>query len=147
MERVVEQLDVIRPSVLGKLSQSLDVAFKGSIRQEAERTRKRNRIFQTLFTADLARDPSNDRALQVYNYSVGRIASLLQSTGKLSRAGAVTLGTGASAYKLTFTSDVKDFADPQTSHFIPADELAISGKYYTRRIRREGIARRHAEQQ
>jgi hypothetical protein len=59
----------------------------------------------------------------------------------------VTLGTGASAYKLTFTSDVKDFADPQTSHFIPADELAISGKYYTRRIRREGIARRHAEQQ
>jgi hypothetical protein len=34
----------------------------------------------------------------------------------------VTVGTGAIAYKLTFTSDVKDFADPQTSHFIPADD-------------------------
>jgi hypothetical protein len=51
----------------------------------------------------------------------------------------VTVGTGAGAYKLTFTSDVKDFADPKTSHFIPADELAVSGKYYTQRIRREGI--------
>jgi hypothetical protein len=89
--------------------------------------------------ADLARDPPDDRAVEVYNYSVGRIASLLQSTGKLPRSGAVTIGTGASAYELTFTSDVKDFADPQSSHFIPADELAISGKYYIGRIRREGI--------
>jgi triacylglycerol esterase/lipase EstA (alpha/beta hydrolase family) len=89
--------------------------------------------------ADLARNPSNDRAVQVYNYSVGRIASLLQSTGKLLRSGPVTVGTGAGAYKLRFTSDVSDFADPQSAHFIPADELAISGKYYTRRIRRDGI--------
>jgi hypothetical protein len=91
--------------------------------------------------ADLTRDPSNDRAIQVYNYSVGRITSLLQSTGKLPRAGAVSIGAGASAsaYHLTFTSQVRDFADPQTAHFIPADELAISGKYYTQRIRRDGI--------
>jgi hypothetical protein len=89
--------------------------------------------------ADLTRNPSNDRAVTVYDYSVGRIASLLQSTGKLPRAGAVTVRTGLGVYKVTFTSDLRDFGDPQSSHFIPADELAISGKYYTRRIRREGI--------
>jgi pimeloyl-ACP methyl ester carboxylesterase len=89
--------------------------------------------------ADLTRDPSNDRAVQVYNYAVGRITSLLQSTGKLPRAGAVSIGGGASAYHLTFSSEVRDFADPRTAHFIPADELAISGKYYTQRIRRDGI--------
>jgi pimeloyl-ACP methyl ester carboxylesterase len=89
--------------------------------------------------ADLARDPANERAVQVYNYSIGRITSLLQSTGKLPRAGAVSIGAGASAYQLTFASEVRDFADPQTAHFIPADELAISGKYYTQRIRRDGI--------
>jgi hypothetical protein len=70
--------------------------------------------------ADLRRDPSNDRAVQVYNYSVGRITSLLQSTGKLPLAGAVSIGAGASAYRLTFTSEVRDFADPRTAHFIPA---------------------------
>jgi hypothetical protein len=43
------------------------------------------------------------------------------------------------AYKLTFTSDVEAFADPEACHFIPADELAFSGKDYTQRIRREGI--------
>ena len=89
--------------------------------------------------ADLTRDPSNDRAVQIYNYSVGQITSLLQSTGKLPRAGAVSIGAGVSAYRLTFSSEVKDFADPQTAHLIPADELAISGKYYTQRIRRDGI--------
>jgi hypothetical protein len=106
-------------------------------RQDPEAALSQNLEIAATAWADLTRNPSNDRAVQVYNCSVGRIASLLQSTGKLPRAGAVTVGTGASAYKLTFTSDVKDFADPQTSHFIPADELAISGKYYTRRIRRE----------
>jgi pimeloyl-ACP methyl ester carboxylesterase len=89
--------------------------------------------------ADLTRDPSNDRAVQVYDYAVGRITSLLQSTGKLPRAGAASIGAGASTYHLTFSSEVRDFADPQTAHFIPADELAISGKYYTQRIRRDGI--------
>src|SRR5260370_36552409 len=81
--------------------------------------------------ADLTRDPSNDRAVQVYNYSVGRITSLLQSTGKLPRAGAVTIGAGASAYQLTFTSGAKAFADPQPPHFIPPDDLQIPGKNYT----------------
>jgi hypothetical protein len=89
--------------------------------------------------ADLRGSPSNERAVEVYNYSVGRIVSLLQSTGKLPRTGDVTIGLDASAYKLTFTSEVKDFADPKTCHYIPADELAISGKDYTRRIRRAGI--------
>ena len=108
-------------------------------RQDPEAALSQNLEMSATAWADLARDPSNDRALRVYNYSVGRIVSLLQSTGKLPRAGAMTIGTGASAYKLTFRSDAKDFADPQTSHFIPADELAISGKVYTQRIRREGI--------
>jgi hypothetical protein len=63
------------------------------------------------------------------------MVSLLQSTGKLPQSGAVTIGTGVRA----FASDVKDFADPQTCHFIAADELAISGKDYTERVRREGI--------
>jgi triacylglycerol esterase/lipase EstA (alpha/beta hydrolase family) len=89
--------------------------------------------------ADLRRDPSNGDAVQVYNYSVGRIVSLLQSTGKLSQAGSVTISTGARGFKLAFTSDVKDFADTQSCHFIPADELAISGKDYVQRVRRDGI--------
>jgi len=89
--------------------------------------------------ADLGRDPSDGGAVQEYNYSVGRIVSLLQSTGKLSDAGSVKISTGARGYKLAFRSDVKDFAGTQSCHFIPADELAISGKDYTQRIRREGI--------
>jgi len=89
--------------------------------------------------ADLARDPSNVSAIQVYNYSVSRIVSLLQLTGNLPRAGAVVIRSPVNAYKLTFTSDAKNFADPQTSHFIPADELDLSGKVYTRRIRRDGV--------
>ena len=80
----------------------------------------------------------NGDAVQVYNYSVGRIVSLLQSTGKLSQAGSVTISTGARGFKLAFTSDVKDFADTQSCHFIPADELAISGKDYAQRVRRDG---------
>ena len=51
----------------------------------------------------------------------------------------MSIDAGASAYQLTFASEVRDFADSQTAHFIPADELAISGKYYTKRIRRDGI--------
>jgi len=43
------------------------------------------------------------------------------------------------AYKLAFTSEEKNFADPRICHFIPADEIALSGKDYTRRIRRQGI--------
>jgi triacylglycerol esterase/lipase EstA (alpha/beta hydrolase family) len=89
--------------------------------------------------ADLGRDPSDGGAVHEYNYSVGRIVSLLQSTGKLSDAGSVTISTGARGYKLAFRSDVKDFAGTQSCHFIPADELAISGKDYPQRIRREGI--------
>jgi hypothetical protein len=57
----------------------------------------------------------------------------------LERAGSVTIGTGANAYKLTFTSDLKAFADPRSCHFVPADELAISGKDFQQRVRRNGI--------
>lgn len=108
-------------------------------RQDPEAALSQNLEIAAIAWADLGRDPSNGRAVEVYNYSVGRIVSLLQSTGKLSHTGSVTMGTGMRGHKLTFTSDVKDFADPQTCHFIPADELAISGKNYTHRIRREGI--------
>jgi hypothetical protein len=55
--------------------------------------------------SDLKRDPADASARQLYNYSVARIVSLLQATGKLERAG--TIGTGANAYKLTFASDLK----------------------------------------
>src|SRR5271169_258291 len=89
--------------------------------------------------SDLKRDPANSGARQLYNYSVARIVSLLQATGKLERAGSVTIGTGANAYKLTFASELKAFADPRKCHFVPADELAISGKDFQQRVRRDGI--------
>jgi pimeloyl-ACP methyl ester carboxylesterase len=108
-------------------------------RQDPEAVLSKNLEIAATAWSDLARDPSNDRAVQAYNYSLGRIVSLLQSTGKLSRAGTVPIRSGTSAYKLTFTSDEKNFADPRICHFIPADELALSGKDYTRRIRRQGI--------
>jgi pimeloyl-ACP methyl ester carboxylesterase len=89
--------------------------------------------------SDLKRDPTDSGARQRYNYSVARIVSLLQATGKLERAGSVTIGTGANAYRLTFGSDIKFVADPRNCHFVPADELAISGKDYTNRVRTDGI--------
>src|SRR5271170_212712 len=89
--------------------------------------------------AELSRNPSNSSARLQYNYAVARIVSLLQATGKMERAGAVTIGTGAQVFRLTFTSDLKAFADPRNCRFVPADELAISGTYYQQRVRREGI--------
>jgi len=89
--------------------------------------------------SDLKRDPADSGARQLYNYSVARIVSLLQATGKLERAGSVTIGTGANPYEVTFASDLKAFADPRNCHFVPADELAISGKDYQQRVRRDGI--------
>lgn len=112
---------------------------KQEVRQDPEAALSQTLGIAAKAWADLTHDPANEEAVQVYNYSVGRITSLLQSTGKLPGAGAVPIGAGANAYQLTFTSEVKDFADPQTAHFIPADELAISGKYYTQRVRRDGI--------
>ena len=104
-------------------------------RQDPEAALSKNFEIAATTWVDLARNPSNDRAVQAYNYSLGRIVSLLQSTGKLSRSGAVTIGSGVTAY----TSEEKNFADPRICHFIPADEIALSGKDYTRRIRRQGI--------
>ena len=89
--------------------------------------------------AELKRNPQDSRAIQLYNYSVARVVSLVQSTGKLSRAGAVTIGTGPTNYRLTFGSDIKFVADPRNCHFIPADELAIAGKDYANRVQRNGI--------
>jgi hypothetical protein len=86
--------------------------------------------------SDLQRDPADAGARERYNYSTARIVSLLQATGKLERAGTIT---DAKAYKLTFASDVKLFADPRNCHFVPADELAISGKDYQQRVRRDGV--------
>ena len=45
----------------------------------------------------------------------------------------------AEAYKLTFASDFRSFADPRNWHFVPADELAISGKDYQQRVHRHRI--------
>jgi hypothetical protein len=89
--------------------------------------------------ADLKRNPADTQAKQLYNYSVARVVSLFQSTGKLPKAGTITAGTGSRAYRLTYTSDVKAFADPAQSHFVPADELAVSGKDFSDRVRRQGI--------
>jgi len=89
--------------------------------------------------SDLKRNSGNSGARLPYNYSVARIVSLLQATGKLERAGSVTIGTGAKAYRLTFGSDIKFVSDPRNCHFVPADELAISGKDYTNRVRADGI--------
>jgi pimeloyl-ACP methyl ester carboxylesterase len=89
--------------------------------------------------ADLERDPSNAGALQLYNYSVGRVVSLVQATGELPRAGAAVIGTGANSYKLTYSSDIKFVADPRNVHLVPADELRIAGKDYPTRARRDGI--------
>ena len=125
------------PSTAGVSTRSFPAEREA--RQDLEAALSQNLEIAAAAWPDLARNPSNDRAVQVYNYSVARIVSMVQSTGKLAHAGAVMVGTGPGTYKLTFTSDVKDFADPQSSHFIPADELAISGKYYTQRIRRDGI--------
>src|SRR5260370_6894447 len=61
--------------------------------------------------ADLTRDPSNDRAVQVYNYSVGRITSLLQSTAKLPPAAALPTVPAPTPHPPPFPTDVKDFAD------------------------------------
>lgn len=69
---------------------------------------------------------------------MGRIVSLLQTTGKL-RAGSFTIGTSGKAYRLTFGSDIKFISDPRNFHFVPADELAIAGKDYTNRVRTDGI--------
>ena len=89
--------------------------------------------------SDLSRDPNDSNARLEYNYAVARLVSLLQATGKMQQAGAVTIGTGAQSFKLTFTSDLKAFIDPRNCRFVPADELAISGTYYGQRVRREGI--------
>jgi pimeloyl-ACP methyl ester carboxylesterase len=112
---------------------------EGESRRDPETALYRDLVLASGAWSDLQRDPSNSRAQMQYNYSVARIVSLLQATGKLERAGSVTIGTGANAYRLSFTSDLKAFADPGRSHFVPADELAISGKDFQQRVRRDGI--------
>ena len=89
--------------------------------------------------AELKRDPANLQARQLYNFSVSRVISLIQTTGKLPRAGSVTIGTGSKAYLLTYGSDIKFVADPRNCHLIPADELAIAGTDYANRVYRDGI--------
>jgi pimeloyl-ACP methyl ester carboxylesterase len=89
--------------------------------------------------AELERDPSNAEALQLYNYSVGRVVSLVQITGKLPRAGAAVIGTGPNSYKLTYASDIKFVADPRNVHLVPADELRLAGRDYSTRVHRNGI--------
>jgi hypothetical protein len=62
-----------------------------------------------------------------------------QATGKPPQAGAVTIDAGPRSYRLSFESDIKFVAGSHDTHFIPADELAVAGKYYSYRVRRGGI--------
>src|SRR5271165_3110030 len=89
--------------------------------------------------AALKQDPDKAPPRQLYNYSVGRVVSLLQATLKLPNAKALTIRTGSGAYHLTFGSDIKLFDNPQQCQFIPADELTLSGRDYRERVRRDGI--------
>ena len=89
--------------------------------------------------ADLRREPSNTAALQLYSYSVGRVVSLVQKTGKLPYVGAAVIGTDPTSFKLTYHSDVKSVADPRNVLLVPADEVRIAGKDYSSRVRRNGI--------
>jgi len=89
--------------------------------------------------AALKQDPDKAQSRQLYNYSVGRVVSLLQATLKLPNAKALTIRTGSGAYHLTFGSDIKLFDNPQQCQFIPADELTLSGRDYRERVRRDGI--------
>jgi pimeloyl-ACP methyl ester carboxylesterase len=111
---------------------------------ETKNAARRSR-FRTILTsrqkawAALKEDPGKAQSRELYNYSVGRVVSLLQGTWKLQDAGAVTIRTGSNAYHLTFRSDVNLFQNPRQCHFIPADELALSGKDYTERVCRDGV--------
>src|SRR5580704_16691112 len=87
-----------------------NVSTEGEARRDPEAALSRDLDICSKAWSDLKRDPADSGARQLYNYSVARIVSLLQATGKLERAGSVTIGTGANAYKLTFTSDLKAFA-------------------------------------
>jgi pimeloyl-ACP methyl ester carboxylesterase len=89
--------------------------------------------------AELRRNSANAQAKELYNYSTARVVSLLQFSNKLPYAGATTIGTGSHAYRLTVGSDIKYVVDPRSCHFVPADELAVSGKDYSSRVRRDGI--------
>jgi pimeloyl-ACP methyl ester carboxylesterase len=89
--------------------------------------------------AELKRNPANAQAKELYNYSTARVVSLLQFTNKLPYSEATTIGTGSHSYRLTLGTDVKYAVDPRDCHFVPADELAISGKDYSSRVHRDGI--------
>jgi pimeloyl-ACP methyl ester carboxylesterase len=129
----------IEPSVPGTGVSSASFPAEREERRDPNAALSQNLEIAAAAWADLLRNPSNQGAVQAYNYSLGRIISLLQATGKLSHTEPVTVGTYPRNYELTFASDVGDFADPKTARFIPADELAISGTYYKQRIRRAGI--------
>ena len=112
---------------------------EGKARQDPQAALYRDLEIASRAWSDLRRNPNNSSARLQYNYAVARLVSLLQATGKMERAAAVTIGTGAQSFNLTFTSDLKAFVDPRNCRFVPADELAISGTYYRQRVRSEGI--------
>jgi pimeloyl-ACP methyl ester carboxylesterase len=123
----------------GETTPSGSFPTENEARRDPQSALYRNLDIASRAWAELSRNPSNSSARLQYNYAVARIVSLLQATGKMERAGAVTIGTRAQVFRLTFTSDLKAFADPRNCRFVPADELAISGTYYQQRVRREGI--------
>lgn len=126
------------PPVVGTIS-SANLPTEKDQRADPETALSRYVAISAGAWADLKREPSNQGALQLYNYSVSRVVSLVQETRKLPRDGAVTIGTGPSAYELTYGSDIKFVADLRNCHFIPCDELSLSGSDYADRVRQEGI--------
>jgi pimeloyl-ACP methyl ester carboxylesterase len=125
------------PSIAG--SNPYGLATKEEQRRNPESALSRDLEVAARSWAELKRNPANTQAVQLYNYSTARAVSLLQSTGKLPRAGSARIGTGSNVYLLTYGSDIKYVADPRNVYFVPADELAISGKDYSSRVRRDGI--------
>ena len=126
------------PPTVGTGNSSI-VATKEEQRSNPDAVLSRDLDVAEKSLAELKQNPANAQAEALYNYETGRVVSLLQFTNKLPRAGAITIGAGSHSYRLTFGSDIKFVADPRNCHFVPADELAISGKNYSSRVRRDGI--------
>jgi pimeloyl-ACP methyl ester carboxylesterase len=115
------------------------VATKEEQRSNPDATLSRDLDVAASSWAELKRNPANTQAKELYNYSTARVVSLLQFTNKLPYAGATTIGTGSHSCRLTLSSDSKYAVDLRDCYFVPADELAISGKDYSSRVHRDGI--------
>jgi pimeloyl-ACP methyl ester carboxylesterase len=115
------------------------VASKEEQRSDPDAALSRDLDVAASSWAELKRNPANAHAKDLYNYSTARVVSLVQFTNKLPYAGATIIGTGSDSYRLTVGTDSKYAVDLRDCNFVPADELAISGKDYAARVHRDGI--------